>query len=247
MTDTLGYRKRIGIVVPSTNTTVQPECEALRPEGVTNHLARITIRERPLGTPEAFAEHMEAMRSGIGAAVDQVMTARPDHLIMGVALEAFWGGVAAAAKLEASLEERAGVGVAMGSTATVAALEVLGVRRIAVLTPHQPQGDAMVRRYLEEAGYAVVRLTGLQRPSPIAIAETGLAEIRDALRALDGDDVEALVQVGTALPMARLAVAAELWLGKPVLAINITTYWHALRRSGIADRLPGHGILFERH
>ena len=48
MPDTLGFRKRIGIVVPSTNTTVQPECDVLRPPGVTNHIGRSTIKERPL-------------------------------------------------------------------------------------------------------------------------------------------------------------------------------------------------------
>src|ERR1700722_17736964 len=78
--DTLGFRKRIGIVVPSTNTTVQPECEALRPRGVTNHTARSTIRERPLNTEQAFLEHMADMREGIATAIDQIMTAGVDHL-----------------------------------------------------------------------------------------------------------------------------------------------------------------------
>src|SRR5476649_2625501 len=84
--DTLGFRKRIGIVVPSTNTTVQPECEMLRPRGVTNHTGRSTIKERPLNTEQAFLEHMQMMREGIGVAVDQIMTAGLDHLILGIAL-----------------------------------------------------------------------------------------------------------------------------------------------------------------
>src|ERR1700729_380578 len=81
--DTLGYRKRIGIVVPSTNTTVQPECEMLRPRGVTNHTGRSTIKERPLNTEQAFFEHMEMMREGMTVAIDQIMTAGLDHLIIG--------------------------------------------------------------------------------------------------------------------------------------------------------------------
>ena len=85
MVDYLGYRKKIGIVVPSTNTTCQPECELLRPAGVTNHVARITIVERPLTSDQAFLEHVKAMREGIRGAIDQVMTCQPDHLIMGVA------------------------------------------------------------------------------------------------------------------------------------------------------------------
>jgi len=243
--DTLGFRKRIGIVVPSTNTTVQPECEALRPQGVTNHTARSTIKERPLNTEQAFFEHMQDMREGIGTAIDQIMTAGLDHLIVGIALETFWGGVAAADKFQNERVRRAGVGISMGSTAAVAALQAFGAKRIAVLTPHQPRGDEMVRLYLTEAGFEVVRLTGLKCATPRAIAQVPAAEIRNALKNLDGPDIEALVQVGTALPTVAIAAEAERWFGKPVLAINAVSYWDALRRCGIEDRIYGCGRILE--
>ena len=245
MPDTLGYRKRIGIVVPSTNTTVQPECELLRPHGVTNHTARSTIRERPLNTEQAFFEHMEMMREGMGTAIEQIMTAGVDHIIVGIALETFWGGVKAAAKLQGELAARASVGVSMGGAAVVAALNAFGARRIAVLTPHQPRGDEMVRTYLREAGLDVVRLKGLAISTPRLIAQVPLGEVRDALKALDGPDVDALLQVGTALPTVTVAAEAERWLGKPVLAINAVTYWHALRQCGIDDRICGYGRVLE--
>jgi maleate isomerase len=47
--------------------------------------------------------------------------------------------------------------------------------------------------------------------------------------------------------MARLAGQAEVWLGKPVLAINTAIYWHALRRSGIEDKVEGFGSLLSKH
>jgi maleate isomerase len=243
--DTLGFRKRIGIVVPSTNTTVQPECEPLRPRGVTNHTGRSTIRERPLDSEQAFYEHMQMMREGTGVAIDQIMTAGLDHLILGIALETFWGGVAAAGKMQGELTARAGVGISMGSTASVAALEAFGARRIAVLTPHQPRGDEIVRAYLAEAGFDVVRLKGLKCASPRVIAQVPAENIRGALRELDGPDVDALLQVGTALPTVAIAAEAERWLGKPVLAVNAVTYWDALRRCGIDDRVYGCGRILE--
>jgi maleate isomerase len=245
MVDRLGFRAKIGIVVPSTNTVVQPECEALRPRGVTNHIGRLTVKERPLITEQAFLEHVAAMREGIGAAIDQVVTLAPDHLIMGVALEAFWGGVATADALQADLAARAGVGVSMGSTATVAALKAFGARRIAVLTPHQPRGDEMVRAYFVEAGYEIVRLKGLKCASPTMIAQVTESELTQALTELAGPDVEAVVQVGTNLPNLDIAAAAEKWLGKPVLSINAVTYWDALRRLGISDRVYGFGRILE--
>ena len=73
----------------------------------------------------------------------------------------------------------------------------------------------------------------LQRPSPVQIAHTTDAMCRDALNQLDGDDVDAIVQVGTNLSMVRFAAAAEFYLGKPVIAINTATYWHALRAVGL--------------
>jgi maleate isomerase len=246
MVDQLGFRGRIGIVVPSTNTSCQPECERLRPRGVTNHIARISIRERPLTTEQAFLEHVEAMRNGMRTAIDQVVTCQPTHLIMGVALEAFWGGVAASRQLQQELAERAGLGVSMGSTATDAALQRLGARRIAILTPHQPRGDEQVRNWFSEAGYDVRRLTGLKCASPVLIAHTTPQQVITALRELDGDDIDALVQVGTNLAAIELCAEAEQWLGKPVLAINAVTYWDALRRSGIEDKVQGCGAVLER-
>lgn len=245
MTDSLGWRRRIGIVMPSTNTSVQPECDDLRPRGVTNHIARISITERPLNTDQAFMEHVEAMRSGIGAAIDQVMTCEPEHVIMGVALEAFWGGVAQAEALRKELEERAGVGVTMGSDAVKAALDAFGSKRIAVLTPHQPKGDEVVQAWFEEAGYTVVRLKGLRCGSPRLIAHTQPEEVRAAYRELDGSDIDAIVQVGTNLAGMAVAAEAERWLGKPVLSMNAVTYWRALRLLGVEDKIYGHGRVLE--
>jgi len=243
--DALGWRKRIGFVVPSTNTTVQPEVDALRPRGVTFHLARVSIRERPLTSEQAFLEHVQAMRDGLGAAIEQVMTCGPDHLVMGVALEAFWGGVAQSKRLQAELAGQAGVAVTMGSFATADALRRFGATRIAVLTPHQPRGDEMVRAWFAEEGFEVVRLKGLKCPSPREIAHVQPATIRESLKELDGPEVEALVQVGTNLAGGAVAAEAERWLGKPVLAINTVMTWHALRACGIEDRVVGHGRIPE--
>jgi maleate isomerase len=217
----------------------------LRPPGVTNQTGRISIKERPLTSDQAFLEHVQAMRDGMRTTVDQVITCQPTHVIMGVALEAFWGGVAAADELQRELADRAGVGVSMGSTATVAALQRFGAKSIAVLTPHQPRGDEQVRRYFEEAGFSIKRLIGLKCPSPVQIAHTTRQQVVDSLHTLNGDDVDALVQVGTNLAAIGVCAEAERSFGKPVLAINAITYWDALRRCGIEDRIQGYGRTLE--
>ena len=79
--------------------------------------------------------------------------------------------------------------------------------------------------------------------SPTLIAHVGEAELRNAVLALDGPDLDAIVQVGTNLPFARLAGQAKPWLRKPVVALNTATYWCALRGNGIADKVQGFGRL----
>ena len=54
---------------------------------------------------------------------------------------------------------------------------------------------------------------------------------------IDSPDVEALIAFGANLPMAAIADEAERWLKKPVISVNIATYWHALRHGGIDDKI----------
>jgi maleate isomerase len=248
MTDALGWRCKFGVIAPSTNTVVQPEFDDMRPRGVTNHFARIHIPNDPLTGDADFEKLVDNVRAELLAAVDRVMTCEPDHLIMGMSSETFWGGLEGSERLRERIEAHSGIAVTMGSDAVRQALKSYsGIHRIGVVTPYMPVADEQVRRFFTDCGWKVVRLVGLKCASPVLIAHVGGRELRDAVVAVDGADVEAVVQVGTNLAMARLAAAAELWLGKPVLAINTATYWHALRRNGIADPIDGFGALLRDH
>lgn len=247
MADSLGFRKKFGVVAPSTNTTVQPEYDAMRPPGVTNHFGRIHIPNDPIKNDDDFNQLMVNIRTAMFEAIDRVMTCEPDYLILGMSSETFWDGLEGSMRLRERVEKHAGVKVAMGSDASQAALKRLGaIKRIGVITPYMPLGDAQVRRFFTDCGFDIVRLKGLCCNSPVAIAHVPERTLRDAIREVDGPDVDAVIQVGTNLAMARLAGIAEFWLDKPVLAINTATYWYALRQNGIDDRRDGFGSLLSR-
>ncbi|WP_197910147.1 maleate cis-trans isomerase family protein [Variovorax sp. PBL-E5] len=226
---------------------MQPEFDAMRPTGVTNHISRIRIPNIPLNNDEDFQRLIELIAAAQDEAVDAVMSCEPDRLVLGISAETFWDGLTASRRLKAQLEERTRLPVSMGSEACEAAFAVLGIQRIAVVTPYQAIGDRNVVRFFEEAGYEVKRIKGLRCESPVKIAHVQEAELRNALQELDGDDIDGIVQVGTNLAMARLAGEAEAWLNKPVVAINTAIYWHALRQSDIGDRKSGFGALLERY
>jgi len=227
---------------------VQPEFDAMRPRGVTNHFGRIHIPNDPIRSDDDFATLIETVRSELMAAIDRVMTCEPDHLIMGMSSETFWDGPEGSERLRERVEERAGIEVTMGSDASRQALQQYGdIKRIGVVTPYMPVADLQVRRFFVDCGFEVVRLKGLRCESPVSIAHVSERELRDAIFEIDGPDIEAVIQVGTNLAMGRLAGIAEFWLDKPVLAINTATYWWALRRNGIADKIDGFGSLLLEH
>lgn len=244
--DTLGHRCVMGVVAPATNTVVQPEMEALRPEGVVNAHARIANPEQRVTADADTLAVRAAMVGGLMGAVETLAPCRPDHVILGVMVENFVGGGAAGAALVRDVGARLGCGVTDYSSAILAALDALFARRVRIglLTPFLPVGDAAARRLFEEAGHDVVRLVGLRAPSPASIGRVPLDRLRAAVAELDGPDVEVIIQVGTGLPFAAVARAAEHALGKPVLASNPVSYWRALRQVGIADAMPEQGRLF---
>jgi len=180
--------------------------------------------------------------------VRSVMTCSPDYLVMGMSAVTFYGGSAGADAFQAKVEREAGVGISIGSHSCTAALKAYGgVKRIAFLSPYYPVANREVARYFTESGFEIVRDIYLECKSWTAIAEVTPDTLRDRLIELNGDgrDIDAILQVGTNLSMVRLAAAAELWLGKPVIAINTATYWHALRQNGINDKFAGLGRLLE--
>lgn len=219
----------------------------MRPHGVTNHFARFTIPNDPIESDEDFLLLIARIKAAMEEAVHSVMTCAPDRLVLGMSAETFWDGLEGSRQLAARLHALAGVPVTIGSDAIRAALGCYGVRRIAIVTPYMPVGDTQVRRFFTDCGYDVVALKGLRCNSPVNIAHVSERELRDAVLEVNAPSVEAIVQVGTNLAMARLAGIAEFWLDKPVLAINSAIYWHALRESGLQDRIHGYGSLLSEH
>ncbi|MAM59166.1 MAG: arylmalonate decarboxylase [Salinicola sp.] len=235
---------KFGVLGPSTNTIVQPDFDDLRPRGVTNHYSRIHVDNANAVSNETFMAGAWEISNQTHDAVRRVLTCEPNHLVMGMSAVTFFNGAEGGSKWREAVEEIAGMGVTTGSEATVAALEAYGgIKKVAFLSPYYPTANAEVRNFLSDYGFETVRDVALQRPSWIAIAETTTEMLRETFLQLDGDDVDALIQVGTNVDGMRFCAAAETWLGKPVIAINTATYWHALRTVGIADQIDDFGRL----
>lgn len=246
-TDALGYRKKFGVIIPSTNTIVEPDFYEMTVPGVTPHMSRIHIRDQNLSSDEAFEQLLEQIRVEIAYAVERVMTCEPDYMVMGMSAETFWDGLEGNRQFIQNIKDLSGLEVATGAEACEKALNAFGAKRIGVVTPYQPIGDKNVVRFFNDIGFEVVNIKGLKCPTAVAIAHVTEDKLRESLIEVDGEDVDAIVQCGTNLSMVRLADEAERWLKKPVIAINAATWWLALRNNGINEKVYGCGRLLREH
>ena len=248
MRDALGWRFKFGVVTPSVNTCIQPEFDAMRPPGVTNHIARMFIPDAKIEHDAGFHAVIRSIDDALEPALESVMTAEPDHLIMGVSIEALWGGKEGARKVAERIAKYSSVAATTASDAIPAALQALNVQgRVALICPYRQPGVEQVIKFLAEIGYEVVRARGLPHERPSMLGHFTKAQLVKELQDIDGDDVQGIVQFGANLAMATVAGEAERWLHKPVIAVNTALYWHALRRNGINDIVEGFGSLLERH
>ena len=250
--DVYGYRKKFAVLVPSTNTAVETEYGMMKPTGVVLATRGCVIPPFRVRSEADFVNMVKAIGDATEQGLRDALTCKPDHVIFGYSAETFWDGKERSdrefRKYNDIAKEVAGCTITFGAQAIQDALACYpGVKKIAAVTPYMPVGDAMVVKFMSDIGYEVVRIRGHCSPGPVEIAWEPFGKTRQLVREVDGDDVDLILQAGTNLYFVELAAQLERELGKPVLAINAVTFWHALRNNGIPDRIPGFGSLLAEH
>ena len=106
MVDQRGWKLRVGAVIPSTNTIVQPDFDDLRLDGITNHVARIGIPNIDIKTDDDFDKLVRLSEADLVAAVDRILTADPEILVVGMSSLIVWDGYNASCQRRTMLEQR---------------------------------------------------------------------------------------------------------------------------------------------
>lgn len=247
MTDILGYRLKAGALVPSVNSSVEPEFASMAVPGVTHLAARIQIPNQHFSSDADAQAIVEAAQADLLPSLDRLMSANPDRVIMAMAVPCFWNGVEGCAQMQAKLDARAGVPVMLPPTAVAASLRVMGITRIGIISPYMPLADQHVERWFVESGFSVVAIRGLRAEVEDQIVNFTPEQLAQGFEHVDSSDVQALVHVGTSIAMARLVCDFEARFGKPVISVNVACWWATLRAAGLDDQLSGFGQLFSQH
>ena len=237
-------RKRIGVMVPSTNTTLEADFQLIAPPTVTIHGQRLWLTNEANGDAA-----YERMNGEIESGARYLATARVDVVAYGCTTGSFYRGSGWDQEMLAILRAACGVPAVATSPAVVEALRTFGVRRLSVVTPYPEWNNRRLRPYFEGVGFEVLTVDG----EPIAAA-SGNQGIND-------QEPESVVEFATRMcrPQAdALLCSCTAWraleavdpieqkLGKPVVTSNQATIWAAFRAIGVDPRIRGYGRLLER-
>ncbi len=144
----IGWRARLGFLVPPGNPTVEPEMTALAPAGVSLHFNRLIARGAP-GSLDGQAERNRMMIDNIDASLEMLALVEPDVVVLAHTATSYHLGRDGEAALVARLEAAAGMRVVTAFGSVLRALERLGVRKLALGAPYSRETTLQGKAHLE--------------------------------------------------------------------------------------------------
>lgn len=238
-----GWRARLGLIVPPTNTVNEGEWQRVLPEGITLHVTRMRLHTDT--STEAGKQHLLA---DLRQAAGDLAQARVDVIAYGctagsLVLPLDW--------LTAFVEEETRTPCIATGPALVAALRALAVRRVAVATPYHEALNAHEAAFLAACDIDCVAVEGLGIGAGGPHEYTRIAALprdeirRHALHAAEAGG-DALVLSCTDMPTLILHDELERTLKRPVVSSNQATLWSTLQKAGIAPDVVAWGLLMKQ-
>ena len=236
----IGWRARLGFLVPPGNPTVETEMIELAPKGVSVHFQRMVARGAP-GAPDGQTERNQMMLNHIDDSIEMLALVKPDVIVLAHTASSYHLGREREADLLGRLSAASGTRITTAFASVAAALQRLGVRRLALGAPYARETMLQGKAHLEAHGFEVVSFDNLPDVTN-TYDETAERAYRLA-RSIDSAQAQAVFLTGTGLPTLPVLQALEEDLGKPVISSASAMMWHALRLAGVREIIPGYGRL----
>lgn len=226
-----------GVLIPSTNTTVEAELSRL-PAGYQPHFARL-LTSTP-GHPFAPSrdEDIDYQSKLLGTAKVEmtILIQTSASLFSDDYDETVTRRMSAAA---------GGVPAMTSADAVGRALRALGAKRIGLVSPYSEEVNARARRYFtRKHGLDIGVVEGFAAKDSYSIGKLGPENARDAFARIDRADIDAFAVPGANFATMASIAAWERELGKPVVSSTQASMWAVARELG-GERIVGFGRLLD--
>ena len=235
------WRARIGTIIPVSNTTNETEFNRMKPDGVTVHFTRVPLHSNPA------EDNFQDMLSHAGEASEELAAAGADVIAYGCTSGSM---ICPAERLLGKMEEASGKPAISTAGAILDALKKLGIQRLSMATPYTDTTNQKECAFIESHGFKVSKMKGLGLGGTLEkikkMSRVSPSEIFTHAKSVDCPDAEAILICCTDFGSAEIVENLEQDLGKPVITSNTASFWRALRRVGVEDKIKGYGQLL-RH
>ena len=232
-----GWRGRLGLIVPSSNTTMEMELHDYLPEGVSLHTARMPLQR-------VTEEELLKMSALALESAKLLRDAGVELILYGCTSGSFIGGENFEKELEAKIEEEVKVPVVSTSTAVLEALKILDAQSLLVVTPYTEEINEREREFLEANGFEVLDIRGLGIEDNLEIGKLEPHEAYRLAKASFIEEADAIFISCTNWRTFEIIDALEEDLDVPVVTSNQASLWLALREIDVMERIPELGRLF---
>jgi maleate cis-trans isomerase len=232
-----GWRGRIGLLVPSINTTMETEFWKLAPEGVSVHCAR--IRGGREGTPEEL-RNME--RTSLDAA-EEVAMVEPGAVVYGCTSGSFFEGPEWNDKITRQISDIAKAPAVTTAGAMAESLLAAGVKRVAVVTPYVELTNERLKQFLRTFGIETTQLGTFDMLDMFDHAKIEPSEVYAKVKQTNSDKAEAVFVACTQVRALEVVDLLERDLGKPVYSAVQASAWRAFSLLGVDPGIRDHGSL----
>lgn len=237
---------RVGIIVPSSNTNLEPDCNLLLPSGVSVHFTRLGGYDKDV-TPGINEMRTLAM-SSVDEILELLIAAKVDVIGYGCASATLSCGLKFDQQLRESMEAKAGVPVVTVAGAMVEALTALNAKNIGFTSPYVSDLNRQSARFFEEADIQVVNFA--DHPKALSSVEQGNMTPQDVFELgciADHPDADAIAIGCTDFRAVEAIEALEKTLGKPVVTSNQALIFACLTRIGVdMTHIKNAGRLFTK-
>ena len=233
---------KLGLIVPSLNTVMEYELQCMAAGSMSIHTSRISSTSQR-NEPADREQHLLWMETQVPAAARLLADAKVDVICYGCTGGGILQGPGRDREICEEITAKTGIPGTTTIASSVAALRMVGAKRISVASPYYPWLNAKLRAYLESSGFEVCALEGMNTREHAAVTPE---QVRALAVRVDRPEAQAIFISCTNFRTLEIIEPLGQQLGKPVVTSNSASAWEMLRVLKDGRVIPGGGQLFRQ-